>query len=197
MPRRYGSKSIPAPSDRSDIDAALAALSADDLREVVRDMLLELDDRAHGHVVSRLIERAARNASDWAPESPSDAAVSETLSFAEAAKRVGYADPSDVDDHLQKGANAFLGKDYAAATQILHALLLPVSEVEIDLGQHELVDEVLGADVGECVKKKPDNRVHERPDVLPSSPADALNPLLRAGSCGRERVVWVWQDSGL
>jgi len=137
-------------ADSSNIAAALAAMDANELRDIIRDVLLELDDRAHGRVVGSIIERATRNASGWTPASPCDDAVAEVISFAEAAKRVGYADPSDVDDYLQQGANAFLGKDYTAAHQIFRALLLPISEVEIDLGQHEMVDEVLGSDVDKC-----------------------------------------------
>ncbi len=155
-------------SDSSNIAAALAAMDANQLREIIRDVLLELDDRAHGRVVGSIIERATRNASGWMPASPSDDAVSKVVSFAEAAKRVGYADPSDVDDYLQQGANAFLSKDYTAAHQIFRALLLPISEVEIDLGQHEMVDEVLGTDVDKCAAQyvvsmymiaEPDQRV--------------------------------------
>ena len=98
MARRDGSQSKP---HSSDIDAALATMNADELREIVRDMFLELDDRAHGRVVNNLVERAARNASAWTPASPSDDAVSEIISFAEAAKRTGWADPSEVDDYLR------------------------------------------------------------------------------------------------
>jgi hypothetical protein len=147
MARRRHQKSNP---DVSDLGAALAAMDAGQLREIVGDMLLELDDRAHGRVLNMIVERAARNTSEWTPAGPSDDAVAEILAFVEAATRVGYADPSDVDDHLQQGTNAFLAKDYAGAMQIIHALLLPISEVEIDLGQHEMVDEVLGADVQAC-----------------------------------------------
>ncbi len=54
----------PAPElARNDADAALATMSADGLREVVRGILLELDDKAHSRVVSALIDRAARSGS--------------------------------------------------------------------------------------------------------------------------------------
>jgi len=135
---------------RNDLEAALTALGADDLREVVREILLELDDRAHGRVASSLIRRAARGGSGWAPAPLSAADVAETVAFAKAAKRVGYADPFDVDERLRRGAAAFLRKDYPAARQIFGALLRPLAEVEIDLGQHEMIDEVLGVDASEC-----------------------------------------------
>ncbi len=148
MRRRHaGAASSP---DTPDIDAALAAMETDELRAMVQEMLLEIDERTYRRFVSRLIERAARNASGWRPASPSDAAVAEILSFVEAAKRLGYADPSDIDERLRQGSNAFIGKDYAAAARIFGALVPPISECEIDLGQREMVDDVLGADVRDC-----------------------------------------------
>jgi len=141
----------PAPEPaRNDADAALATLSADELREVVRGMLLELDEKAHSRVMSALIHRAARSGSGWTPAALSDDEVAAVLAFAKAAQRVGQADPSEVDEYLRRGSSAFLRKDYPAAHRIFGALLRPIGEGEIDLGQDELVDEVLGADTGEC-----------------------------------------------
>ncbi len=164
--RRRGTRSKPSSSD---VDAALAATGAEDLREIVRELMLELGDRAHRRVAGRLIDRAARKDMGWTPARPSSALVAEVLAFAEAAQRVGHADADDVDDYLQQGSNAFLGKDYATALEVFRALLIPISEAEIDLGQHEMVDEVLGADVGDCAKQyvvsiymtvTPDQRAH-------------------------------------
>lgn len=134
----------------ADIDAALAALGAEELREVLRELLLELGDRAHGRVTTALINRAVRGGSGWTPAAPSAAAVDEAVAFADAAARVGYADPADVDERLRRGSAALLRKDYAAARRIFGALLRPIAAAEIDLGQHELVDEVLGVDAHEC-----------------------------------------------
>ena len=136
MRRRYP----PGPGpDPSLIDGAILALGADELRDLVRDILPELDHRAHGRVVNRLIDRATRIASGWVPPPPSGKGVSEVVSFAEAAKRVGSSDPLEVDGYLRHGSSAFLGKDYAAAFTIFHALLLPIGDGRIDLGQHELL----------------------------------------------------------
>lgn len=134
----------------ADLDEALATMSAEALREVVHDVLLELDDRAHARVVASLMARAARTGSGWAPAAVSDEQLAEVLAFVKAAKRVGQADPSEVDEYLRRGSAAFLRKDYAAAHRIFGALLLPIGDGDIDLGQHELLDEVLGADVAEC-----------------------------------------------
>lgn len=136
--------------ERDDADAALASLSADELRDVIRGMLLELDDKARSRVMGSLIQRAARSGTGWAPAALSDDDVAEVLAFAEAAERVGQAAPSEVDENLRRGSSAFLRKDYAAAHKILGALLLPIGNGEIDLGQDEMVDEVLGADTQEC-----------------------------------------------
>jgi hypothetical protein len=147
MGRRRTSTSKP---DSSVVDGALAAMSAVELRELVRDMLLELDERAHARILNFLIDRAARNDSGWTPAGPSEESVSSIVAFAEAAKRVGYADPSEVDDYLLQGTNAFLGKDYLVAFKIFRALLLPICDGDIDLGQHEMVDEILSVDVAAC-----------------------------------------------
>lgn len=125
-------------------------MDAEDLREAVREVLLELDERAHGRVVASLIGRAARGDSGWTPAAIREQDVAEILSFVRAARRVGYADPCDVDEYLQRGVGAFLGKHYDAAHRIFGALLQPIAEAAIDLGQHELVEEVLGVDVAEC-----------------------------------------------
>ena len=134
----------------TDLDAALATMSAEALREVVHQVLLELDDRAHARVVSSLIARAARTGSGWAPAAVSDEQVAEVLAFVKAAERVGQADPSEVDEYLRRGSAAFLRKDYASAHRIFGALLPPIGEGNIDVGQRELVEDVLGADVAEC-----------------------------------------------
>jgi hypothetical protein len=129
---------------------ALAALSADALREVVREMLLQLDDKARNSAIHALIERAARGGSGWAPAALRDDEVTDALAFARAAVRAGRAEPSDVDEHLRRASGAFLQKDYSAAHRIFAALLLPIADVDIDLGQDELVDEVLGTDAAAC-----------------------------------------------
>ena len=92
----------------SDLDTALATMSAEALREVVREMLLELDDRAHARVVASLIARAARTGVGWAPAPVTDEQVAEVLAFVKAAERVGQVRqgrdrgdpaPGDVDQH--------------------------------------------------------------------------------------------------
>ena len=137
----------PSPND---LQGALAAMDAAELREVVSEILLELDDRAHDRVEGSILRRGARGRSGWVPAPVHDRDVAEAVAFAEAATRKGHADPADVDERLRRGSAAFLGKDYAAAHRILGALLRPFAEGEIDLGQHETIDEVLAVDAREC-----------------------------------------------
>ena len=133
-----------------DIEGALAALSADELRMLVGEMMSELDEQAYGRIANSLVNRAARGGSGWIPAALSGPEVAEILAFAVAAERVGHADPSEIDAYLRRGSGAFLRKDYSAAFRIFGALLRPIGEGEIDLGQDETVDDVLGVDSGEC-----------------------------------------------
>ncbi len=136
--------------DPSTVNEALAAMSAEELRAMVRELLLELEGPAQARVLDALMDRAARSSSEWVPDGPSEESISSVVSFAASAKRMGYADPADVDDYLRQGSRAFLSKDYAGAFRIYQALLLSISEGEIYLGQHEMFDEVLSVDVTSC-----------------------------------------------
>lgn len=138
------------PPSREDLAAALGALGAESLREVVQELLLELDARAYGRMVGSILRRATGAGSGWAPKALGEADLAEVTAFAEAAMRVGRADPRQVDERLLRGLAAFLRKDYGTARRIFEVLLIPIGEAEIDLGQHETVDEVLGVDVNEC-----------------------------------------------
>jgi hypothetical protein len=60
--------------------------------------------------------------------------------------RRAYADPDEVSDYLRHGTRAFLAGDHASARAVFEALLLPVARGDINLGQHEMVEEVLSVD---------------------------------------------------
>jgi hypothetical protein len=51
-----------------------------------------------------------------------------------------------VAEHLRRATKAFLSGDYASARAVFEAILPPIASAHIDLGQHELVEEVLGVD---------------------------------------------------
>ena len=142
----------PPPSSEADamVEAALDALDAPALRGLLRALIPGLEDAPRAQLKSAIVERAARAPSGWAPAAPSDRRVAEIEAFVATARRAHRADPRVVDAHLQEGVHAFLARDYAAAQRILRALLLPIAEGDLDLGHDELVDEVLGVDVGGC-----------------------------------------------
>lgn len=54
-------------------------------------------------------------------------------------------------DFLRRAGKAFYAGDHATARGVFEALLPPISAFEINLGQHELVEEVLGVDAQACV----------------------------------------------
>ena len=126
-------------------------MSAADLRTAVRAILDELDEDIRATIVDRLVARAAKGATGWTPARPSQRAIGDAQSFADAARRIGHADPEDVTDHLRLAVRAFLAGDHSTARAVFEALLPPIASVEIDLGQHELVEEVLGVDAQMCV----------------------------------------------
>ena len=76
-----------------DIEGALAALSAEGLRELILDILPWLEEPALGRLINGLMDRAARGDSGWAPDGPTGRDVASIVSFADAAARDGYADP--------------------------------------------------------------------------------------------------------
>ena len=147
-------------------EAALIALDAEDLRVLFREVLAWLDAPTSARLAGALIERAARNQSGWVPAGPADSAVEESLSFVAAATRVGHADPAAVDDYLRQACNAFLSRDYGSAGQLFHALLIPLGEADIDLGQHEMLDEVLGTDLEICTAQYVVSRYMTAPPPL-------------------------------
>jgi len=141
-----------SPTERvsSATDAALDALDAAELRRLIREIIPWLDEPTYARLANQLVDRAARTPSEWRPGGPTDAEVSEIVAFAEAATRVGCAEPSEVDDYLRQGSSAFLGRDYPSALRVFRALLPSIANADIDLGQHEMIDEVLGVDVLDC-----------------------------------------------
>lgn len=129
---------------------ALEAMSAEELRAFIVDALKRLDDGPRADLEDVLLRHAARSRSGWKPAAPASALVEEVEAFVEAARRVGKADPSDVDRYLRQGITASLAGDHATARAILAALLAPITDGEIDLGQRELVDEILSVELHEC-----------------------------------------------
>ena len=139
------------PAEDREVDHALDAMSAPELRAAVRAVLDQLDVGVKDAVIDTLMTRGTRAKSGWKSARPSPRVVEDARSFAEAARQIGHADPYDVTEHLRRAMKAFRAGDHASARAIFEALLPPIASVDIDLGQHELVEEVLGIDVRGCV----------------------------------------------
>lgn len=114
------------------------------------ETLERLDHDERAPIEDALLRRAAARGG-YRPAAPSPEIVDEVLEFANAAQRIGQAEPMEVDEYLRRGITASLAGDHAIARRVFEALLLPITEVEIDLGQHEMVEEVLSVDLPDCV----------------------------------------------
>jgi hypothetical protein len=130
--------------------AALRALGAEELRTFIGETLDQLDPEVRRPIEDALLRQAATRGA-YRPAPPSSGVVDEVAEFAAAARRVGQAEPFDVDAYLRQGVTASLAGEHATARRIFEALLLPIANAEIDLGQHELVEEVLSVDLHDCV----------------------------------------------
>jgi hypothetical protein len=133
-----------------DLDRAIGALTAEELRAFVRDALERLDDEPRNALADSLMARAAKGRAGWKPPGPSRRIVADVKRFADAAHRIGYAEPTEVDNFLRLATRAFLAGDHTTARGVFEALLPPIGDGEIDLGQHEMVDEVLSVNPHEC-----------------------------------------------
>jgi len=155
-----------------EVNEALDALGAEQLRDLLRELLDAVAPRERDALVATILESAARpSTGKRRPASPGERAAVAAECFAEAACQVGQADPSSVDEHLEAGTVACHAGDYAIARRIFDALLPPVADGEIDLGQEELVEEVLTVDLQECASCYLTSAYHttppdERPDAV-------------------------------
>lgn len=136
-----------------ELKAALTAMNAEELRTFVRTLVSSLEGGPRSRLETTLIEHAARGTSGWRPSAPSQGLLAEVEDFVSAARRIGSADPAEVDDYLRQGTKAFLAGDFATARALFHTLLLPLTEAEIDLGQQELLEEVLTEDLSDCAAR--------------------------------------------
>lgn len=135
-----------------DIDAMLHALDVEELRAFLKEGLAALEPDVRERLEDAL-ERRAVTRGGFRPAAPHGAVVDEAAEFARAAKRLGYAEPSEVDDYLRSAISASLAGEQAAACRIFEALLVPIANAEIDLGQREMVEEVLSVELDDCVAR--------------------------------------------
>jgi hypothetical protein len=149
--RPLRSRTRRTPAEDPEINRALEAMSAPELRAAVHAVLDVLDADVKAHIIDTLIVRATKATSGWRPNRPSQRIIDDAKSFADAARRTGHADPEDVSEHLRRATKAFHAGDHASARAVFEAILPPIAIADIDLGQHELVEEVLAVDARACV----------------------------------------------
>jgi len=137
-------------SDSHDIEEALAVLDERDLRQLITELVDQLDSGTRGLAIDRIVDRATRKNAGWAPKGPTGEAVAKILAFAKAARQDGWTEPEVVDGYLRQGSAAFLRKDYETARRIFGTLLPPLSCGEIVVGQEEMVEEALSVGVQAC-----------------------------------------------
>jgi tetratricopeptide (TPR) repeat protein len=146
-------RSRKTPADLQDLGAALDAMSADELRAFVRGLVDNLDAGRHATLEATLLEHASRGTSRWRPSAPAKGLIAEVETFVSAARRIHQADPEEVDAYLRQGVKAFLAGDFATARAVFGTLLPPLEDAEIDLGQQELLDEVLTESLRDCAAR--------------------------------------------
>ena len=130
-----------------DLDRALEAMSAPELRSFFRTVFDGLNDDQRSAITESLVARATQGRAGWQPSHPPARVVDEARVFADAARRIAYADPDEVSDYLRRGTRAFLAGNDASARVVFEALLLLVPAATYSLGQHEMVEEVLNVDL--------------------------------------------------
>ncbi len=135
------------------VQSALNAMGAEQLRWLIRQALPRLDAVNQAYLKNEIVVRAAKGTNGWSPSSPGEQRVRDIEAFAAAAQRVHEATPSQVDQCLGEGTQAFLARDYSAAARIFRVLLVPLGNADIYLGEEETIDDVLGVDVYECARQ--------------------------------------------
>jgi hypothetical protein len=120
-----------------EVDQALDAMSAPELRAAIRIVLDQLDGGVKDSIIDALLARGAKATSGWKPARPSPRIVEEAESFSDAARQIGQADPDDVTEYLRHATKAFLAGDHPSARAVFEAILPPIASVDIDLGQRE------------------------------------------------------------
>lgn len=150
MKRERGVKGRSESPVQQELKEALGAMTAEELREFLLGALERRDTEWKRTLADAVLECAARGRSRWIPRKPAGRVVEKAKEFAEAARRIGYADPVEVDEFLRQGSRAFLAGEFATAREVFETLLPPVADADINLDQYELVDEVLTVDIYNC-----------------------------------------------
>ncbi len=129
------------------LEEALEVMGAEDLRKVIREILVWAEAPFRGQVIEEVLNQAAAGEAGWIPEGPSGEEVEEALAWAEEALGEGSAEPEEANRRLRLGSAAFRARDYENAREIFGALLVPLGEGEIDVGADDMPGEALGPGV--------------------------------------------------
>ncbi|HHI67782.1 MAG TPA: hypothetical protein ENJ97_00490 [Planctomycetes bacterium] len=129
------------------LEEALEVMGAEDLRRVIRGIMVWAEAPFRGQVVEEVLNQAAAGEAGWIPEGPSREEVEEALAWAEEALGDGSAEPEEANRRLRLGSAAFRARDYENTRGIFKALLVPLGVWEIDVGADERLGEVLGPGV--------------------------------------------------
>ena len=135
------------------VSKAFKAMSADELRALMREIWPSLSHQTQLIIISELITRNVESTPSGYPSGPSAERVEEIERFALLAQQQNITDADEVDEALYDGELAFLAGDYEATIKIFKALLPPLGNAEIDLGQEELIDEELAVSIDKCADR--------------------------------------------
>jgi hypothetical protein len=162
----------PAPeADLDSFESALSSLSLDALRRFTRDHLRGLDLEARRAFAETLIGFAARHGG-WRPARAADALLLEDIrSFVRLAARGIEVSPDAIDVLFDRANKVFFAGEMELARDAYEALLRPLADAEIYLGQHEMYSEVLRNDLGDVVARY---RVAVWTSAPPEQRAEAL-----------------------
>lgn len=174
MSRRQHTKDDQAAGD---VERALGALDAEQLRELARVILSGVDADVRARIEDFIVKHASAK-SAFRPAAPDAALVDEVKRFVSLGRRVGEADPETVDHFLRSATKASLAGDYPTARAVFDALFESVGGGEIMLGQHEMVEEVLSVDLHDCASRYLlsvylSSTLHERAEALLDAAARA------------------------
>lgn len=151
MPGTEGRRRHARPPDNPDFEGALATAPIEVLREVLRDMRGRLPRAERVRLEDALVRRVATARPSFRPSAPRPGLVDEARSFVAAALEEAYIEPAAVERLLSEAVGASLAGHPEVARGVYEALLEPLASLEIDLGQHEHLAEVLSLDLDACV----------------------------------------------
>lgn len=133
--RRRRRRTVLRPTSDPNLDRALEAMTAPELRSFVRTVFDSLDDDQRITITDSLMARATQGKAGWKSSLPSARLVEEVGVFADAARRVAYADPDEVSDYLRQSSTPLSRRAnavYSAVTDVAGVVLLanPIEDME-------------------------------------------------------------------